>query len=83
MTMTTWWERVQSRPAAEGPRHRGEFGHPRKGSFGAQCFQVTCRNGNARWYNKLDARYYCEDCAGAINADCAQRGELLDCSKHV
>lgn len=83
MAIATSWERVQSQQGAEGSRYFAEFGHARKGSFGAQCFHVTCRNGDARWYNKLDARYYCEDCATKINADCAKRGELLDCSRHL
>ena len=82
MAIATWWTKVQSEQAAGVSRYFGAQGATRKGSFGGPCFHVTCQNGTAAWFNKLDGRYYCDACAAAINAACEQRGEMRDCSKH-
>lgn len=82
MTVATWWSQ-HTQHAAEGSRFFGVATETRKGSFGSQCFHFTCNTADARWYNKLDVRYYCKSCAGAINAGCESRGEPLACSEHV
>lgn len=77
--VTTWWKREQrlaslpnlARPAAK------------RGAFGGQCFHVTCQTTGADWFNRLDHRYYCDECARRINEGCLAEGLTKVCELHL
>lgn len=56
---------------------------PARGTFGAQCFHPTCRCKGANWYNTRDRRYYCEQHARQINADCLASDLPRECELHL
>jgi hypothetical protein len=78
MPAVTWWKPDQKL----GESRYFEAADPRRGSFGAQCHHLTCSRNGANWYNKLNCRYYCEQCAQSINADCEKNGLTVVCALH-
>lgn len=77
--ITTWWSAQQLEPLVPVLGSH----ETRKGTFGGQCFHVTCRHSGADWFNQRNERYYCDSCARAINDDCAQQGVPASCELHL
>lgn len=75
-----YWAAQVAIPADYFWKHHGA---PRKGEYGGQCYQVTCRNSHAEWYNKGSGRYYCDECARAINEMCLDEGMPKLCELHI
>lgn len=79
-TERTWADLDLANPAEHYWKH---YGAPRKGEYGGQCHQVTCRNGQADWYNKGSGKYHCDECARAINEICLDEGMSKLCELHI
>jgi hypothetical protein len=78
--VTTWWRPEQG---LIGLPSQSSASAPRRGTFGGQCFHMTCRHIGADWYNTQDRRYYCDEHARKINEHCEAENLPKLCALHL
>lgn len=57
-------------------------GEPLKGQYRGECERKACTNHGADWYNKSSGKYYCDECARALNEICLDQGAPKLCELH-
>jgi hypothetical protein len=56
---------------------------PRRGEYAGLCNNPLCPTTGADWLNRVNDRYYCDDCARWINEACLKQGIRKHCELHV
>jgi len=71
-----WWQMPLATAAI---RHADGAQRPGKGEHGGECQRIACDQGNARWFNQTNARYYCATCARTFNDISRRHGQAPLC----